>query len=181
MVRHLLNRYPNLGFSISACTRARREHERHGVDYYFLTVDDFKQRIANGEFVEWEEVYPGMYYGTLKSEVERLWASGRHVLFDVDVQGGISLKRHFGDRALSVFIKVPSLELLEQRLRKRGTETEEKIDQRLAKAAQELSFEPQFDATLLNDDLVKTLVRAEQLVENFVSQKSEVRGQENSR
>ena len=177
MVRHLLNRYPNLGFSISACTRARREHERHGVDYYFLTVDEFKRRIANGDFVEWEEVYPGMYYGTLKSEVERLWASGRHVLFDVDVQGGMSLKNHFGDRALSVFIKVPSLELLGQRLRKRGTETEEKINQRLAKAAHELTFEPQFDVTLLNDDLARTLTQAGTLVEDFIVRKSEVKNQ----
>jgi len=127
------------------------------------------QKISNDEFVEWEQVYSGMYYGTLKSEVERLWNAGRHVLFDVDVKGGISLKNYYRERALSVFVKVPSMELLEQRLRKRGTETEEKIQQRLAKAAYELSFESQFDVTLLNADLNQTLAQAEKLIEDFIN------------
>jgi guanylate kinase len=138
------------------------------VDYYFLTPDEFRKKIDEQEFVEWEQVYPGMYYGTLRSEVERLWNSGKHVLFDVDVKGGINLKRYFGDKALAIFVKVPSLELLEQRLRKRGTETEEKIQQRLSKAAYELSYESQFDVTLLNADLQQTLAQAETLLEHFL-------------
>ncbi len=169
IVQHLLKKFPNLGFSISACTRARRGHEQDGIDYYFLSPDDFRQKIDNQAFVEWEEVYPNMYYGTLKSEVERLWNSDKHVLFDVDVQGGLNLKKYFGEKALAIFIKVPSLELLEERLRKRGTETEEKVLQRLAKAAEELSYESLFDVTLLNADLQETLLKAEKLIEDFIS------------
>ena len=168
IVRHLLAKFANLGFSISACTRTRRGHEQPGVDYHFLTVQDFQEHLESQSFVEWEEVYPGMYYGTLKSEIERLWNQQKHVLFDVDVKGGISLKNHYGSRALSVFIKVPSMDLLEQRLRRRGTESEEKIRQRLAKATLELAFEPEFDVTLVNDDLAQTLRQAEQLVEDFL-------------
>lgn len=169
-MRHLLAKYANLGFSISACTRNRRDHEQDGVDYYFLAAAEFRKNIDNQAFVEWEEVYPEMYYGTLASEIERLWSQQKHVLFDVDVQGGISLKNHYGSHALSVFIKVPSMDLLEQRLRRRGTENEEKIRQRLAKATLELAFEPAFDVTLINDDLEQTLRQAEQLVENFIRQ-----------
>ncbi|MDJ1504496.1 guanylate kinase [Xanthocytophaga agilis] len=169
IVQHLLSKYSNLGFSISACTRAKRPHEQDGIDYYFMTPEEFRSKIDNQEFVEWEQVYAGMYYGTLKSEVDRLWSNERHVLFDVDVKGGVNLKNYFGDKALSIFVKVPSLELLEHRLRKRGTETEEKIQQRVAKAAYELSYEDSFDVTLLNADLSETLVQAEKLIDDFLS------------
>ncbi len=168
IVQHLLQKYPNLGFSISACTRARRGHEQDGLDYYFLTPSDFRKKIDDQAFVEWEQVYSGMYYGTLKSEVERLWNLSKHVLFDVDVKGGINLKNYFGEKALSIFVKVPSLSLLEQRLRKRGTESEEKIQQRLSKAAYELTYEGRFDVTLLNADLEETLAKAEKLIEAFL-------------
>ncbi len=173
-MRHLLAKYANLGFSISACTRTRRGHEQDGVDYHFLTIQDFQERIGSQAFVEWEQVYPGMYYGTLKSEIERLWSQQKHVLFDVDVKGGISLKNHYGSRALSVFIKVPSMDLLEQRLRQRGTESEEKIRQRLAKATLELAYEPEFDVTLINNDLEQTLLQAGRLVEDFIRQPLEL-------
>lgn len=128
IVRHLLAKYNNLGFSISACTRDRRgRNEVQGKDYYFLTPEEFKKSIDNDEFVEWEEVYPGGYYGTLKSEIERLWAEGKHVLFDVDVKGGLKLKEYFKERALSIFVKAPSEEAIKERLMARGTETEDKI------------------------------------------------------
>jgi guanylate kinase len=141
----------------------------HGKDYYFLTPDDFKQRIDRDEFIEWEEVYVGAFYGTLKSEVQRLWDSGRHVLFDVDVQGGLKLKRYFGDDALSVFVKVPSMTELEQRLRSRGTDSDDSISKRLFKVSFEMSFERQFDVTLVNKDLEDTLEQAKKLVDEFVA------------
>jgi guanylate kinase len=140
----------------------------HGKDYYFLTPDDFKQRIDRDEFIEWEEVYVGAFYGTLKSEVQRLWDSGRHVLFDVDVQGGLKLKRYFGDNALSVFVKVPSMTELEQRLRSRGTDSDDSISKRLFKVSFEMSFERQFDVTLVNKDLEDTLEQARILVDEFI-------------
>lgn len=169
IVRHLLAKYNNLGFSISACTRDRRgRNEVDGKDYYFLTPEDFKKRIDNNEFVEWEEVYPGGYYGTLKSEIERLWASGKHVLFDVDVKGGLKLKEYFKERALAIFVKAPSEEAIKERLMARGTETEDSLSKRLFKVKFEMSFQNRFDVILLNDNLETALEKAEELVENFI-------------
>lgn len=169
IVRHLLRKNMGLEFSISATTRPKRgDREVDGKDYYFLSEDDFKRKVDNGDFVEWEEVYGGNYYGTLKSEVERLWAAGKHVLFDVDVKGGIKLKEYFEDQGLAVFVKVKNMEELEARLRHRNTETEENIKRRLAKAMYEMSFEGKFDITLVSDDLDKTLKKAEQLVSDFI-------------
>lgn len=169
IVKHLLATNPNLGFSISACTRDKRgRNEENGKDYYFLTPEEFKQKIDNNEFVEWEQVYVGAFYGTLKSEIERLWSQKKHVLFDVDVKGGLSLKKYYGDRALAIFVKVPSLEMLEQRLRARGTDSDDSISKRLFKVKFEMSFENQFDVTLVNEDLKTTLIKAQHLVDEFL-------------
>lgn len=169
IVRHLLHKFPqHLAFSISACTRSRRDYEVDGRDYYFLSVAEFRKRIAQQEFAEWEEVYAGNYYGTLKAEIERLWAEGRHVLFDVDVKGGLKLKEAYGDRALSIFVKVSSEDEIKRRLNSRGTETEATLATRLAKVRYELSFEQEFDEVLINDDLEATLHKAEKLIEKFI-------------
>lgn len=141
----------------------------HGKDYYFLSPEEFKQSIDKDAFVEWEEVYVGAFYGTLKSEVQRLWDSGKHVLFDVDVKGGIKLKKYFGDKALAIFVKVPSMQALEQRLRSRGTDSEDSISKRLFKVNFEMSFENQFDISLVNEDLETTLQKAQQLVDDFLT------------
>ncbi|MGF7219195.1 guanylate kinase [Spirosoma lacussanchae] len=170
IVKHLLAENNNLGFSISACTRDRRgRSEQNGQDYYFLTPEDFKQKIDNHEFVEWEEVYVGAFYGTLKSEIERVWASGKHVLFDVDVKGGLKLKEYYGDKALAVFVKVPDEETLRQRLIGRGSETEESLSKRLFKVHFEMSFQNEFDVILVNDDLETSLNKAQKLVNDFVN------------
>ena len=169
IVKHLLAENANLGFSISACTRDRRGRaEENGKDYYFLTPEDFKQKIDEGEFVEWEEVYTGAFYGTLKSEIQRLWDSGKHVLFDVDVQGGLKLKEFYGDKALAVFVKVPNEETLRERLIGRGSETEESLSKRLFKVHFEMSFQNRFDVVLLNDDLDESLEKAQTLVDDFI-------------
>ncbi len=169
IVKHLLAGSTNLGFSISACTRDRRgRSEQNGKDYYFLTPEEFKQKIDNDEFVEWEEVYVGAFYGTLKAEIQRLWDSGRQVLFDVDVQGGLKLKEYYGDKALAVFVKVPDEATLRQRLIGRGSETEESLSKRLFKVHFEMSFQDRFDVVLVNDDLETSLQKARNLVENFV-------------
>jgi guanylate kinase len=170
IVRHLLETNPKLGFSISACTRDKRgRNEVNGKDYYFLTPEDFKNKIDNDEFIEWEEVYAGNFYGTLKSEIERIWASGKHVIFDVDVKGGLHLKEYFGDKGLAVFVKVPSIELLKERLRDRKTESEDSLSQRIFKAKFEMSFESKFDISLVNQDLEESLKKAEQLVNDFIA------------
>lgn len=170
IVKHLLANNSNLGFSISACTRDRRgRNEVNGKDYYFLTPDEFHEKINNEEFIEWEQVYEGAFYGTLKSEIIRNWNEGKHVIFDVDVKGGLSLKKVFGPRALSVFVKVPSVEIIEQRLRDRGTETEESISKRLFKLNFELGFQSEFDVNLVNDKLEDTLVEAQRLFDDFIS------------
>ncbi len=169
IVRHLLAKYSNVGFSISACTRDRRgRNEVHGKDYYFLTPDEFKEKINNDEFVEWEEVYPGGYYGTLKSEIERLWANGKHILFDVDVKGGLKLKKYYEEKALAIFVKAPSEDIIKQRLMARGTETEDSLSKRLFKIRFEMTFQDQFDLTLINDNLENALAEAEKLVEGFI-------------
>lgn len=171
IVRHLLQTNTNLGFSISACTRDRRGRaEQNGQDYYFLTPDEFKHKIDVDEFVEWEEVYVGAFYGTLKSEIQRLWDSGKHVLFDVDVQGGLKLKHYYGDRALAVFVKVPDEETLRQRLIGRATETEDSLSKRLFKVHFEMSFQDQFDVVLVNDDLDESYAKAQKLIDNFVNE-----------
>jgi guanylate kinase len=169
IVRHLLQKFPQLGFSISACTRDKRGRiEENGKDYYFLSPEEFRRKIENQEFVEWEEVYEGAFYGTLKSEVERIWASGRSVIFDVDVKGGISLKKFYGSQALTVFVKVPSVQALRSRLKGRGTESEDSLSRRLFKVNFELGFQDQFDVVLVNDALETTLSDAEKIVRDFL-------------
>lgn len=169
IVRHLLENNKNLGFSISACTRDKRGRmEEDGKDYYFLTPEEFKEKIDNDEFIEWEEVYAGNFYGTLKSEIERIWAQGKHVIFDVDVKGGLHLKEYFKERGLAVFVKVPSLEVLEQRLHDRKTDSSANISQRLFKAKFEMSFESKFDVTLVNENLDNSLKKAQDLVDSYI-------------
>lgn len=171
IVRHLLANNPDLGFSISASTRDKRGRtEQHGKDYYFLSPQEFKDRIDRQEFIEWEEVYPGNYYGTLKAEIERVWQGGKNVIFDVDVKGGMNLKRYFGNRALAVFVKVPSVEVLRQRLASRGTETEAAISARVFKAAFEMTFHNQFDVVLVNEHKEQTLAEAQKLYDQFKTQ-----------
>ena len=153
LVHHLLHNLDKLSFSVSACSREPRPTEIHGVDYHFIGLDAFKQKIEESAFVEWEEVYANNFYGTLKSEIESIWENGKVVVFDVDVMGGIKLKSIFKEKALSLFIRPPQIEKLEERLRKRQTESEEKIKMRLAKAAQEMQKESEFDAVLINDRL----------------------------
>src|SRR6187549_587747 len=146
IVKHLLQANPDLGFSISASTRDKRGRtEENGKDYYFLTPEQFKQKIDADEFIEWEEVYEGNFYGTMKSEIERIWNAGKNVIFDVDVKGGLNLKKYFGDKALAIFVKVPSIEILTARLHDRGTETPESLSRRLFKANFEMSFQNKFD------------------------------------
>jgi guanylate kinase len=169
IVHHLLNTRGDMGFSISACTRDKRGRtEQNGKDYYFLTPDEFKQHIDSDDFAEWEEVYPGAYYGTLKSEIQRVWDSGKNVLFDVDVKGGLKLKEYFGEDALAIFVKVPSLEELEKRLRTRGTETEDSLSRRLFKVKFEMGFQDKFDIILVNDTLEHSLAEANRLVNEFL-------------
>ena len=169
IVRHLMGiSNLRLSFSVSATTRAKREHEIDGKDYYFISSDEFLHRVKNNEFIEWEEVYNGQYYGTLHSEIERVWSRGEHVIFDVDVVGGLSLKKILGNHALSVFVKAPSVATLEERLQKRSTETPEKIQQRIAKANQEMAFEPQFDRVIVNNDLSVAQQEAEACVREFL-------------
>lgn len=170
LVRYLIKNIPNLGFSISACTRDKRgRHEVNGKDYYFLSQDEFKRKIDEDEFIEWEEVYEGNFYGTLKEEIQRIWDSGKAVIFDVDVKGGLALKKYFGDQALAIFVKVPSLEVLASRLNDRGTESEESLSRRIFKAQFEAKFEPQFDVSILNDDFAVSSAEAEDLVRKFLA------------
>jgi guanylate kinase len=169
IVKHLLAHEPLLGFSISACTRDKRgREEENGKDYYFLTPEEFREKINQDAFIEWEEVYAGNFYGTLKEEIKRIWDQGRHVIFDVDVKGGINLKEYFGDKALSIFVKVPSIEDLAQRLRDRGTESEESLSRRIYKAKFEMGFENKFDVVLVNEDLDRSFKEAEKLVADFI-------------
>jgi guanylate kinase len=169
IVRYLLEEFSELAFSISACSRDARPNETNGVDYYFLGVDGFQTKIAADEFVEWEEVYTNNFYGTLKSELTRIWSQGKTVIFDVDVIGGLNLKRYFGENALAVFVMPPNYEALEDRLRYRSTETEEKIQMRLAKAKVELAHADQFDTIVVNDDLKTACVEAKTLIQQFIN------------
>ena len=169
VVNHILGLHPEIEFSISATSRAPRGQEQHGVEYYFLSADEFRQMISEDKFVEYEEVYAGSFYGTLKSEVERIWAKGHVIIFDIDVQGGVNLKRIFGDQAFSVFIQAPSVEVLRERLVGRGTDTAEAIERRVAKAASEMEFAAgKFDHVLINDDLTKTFAEAERIIDEFL-------------
>jgi len=168
IVKHLLATNPELGFSISASTRDKRGRtEENGKDYYFLSPEEFKKKIDNDEFIEWEEVYEGNFYGTLKSEIERIWKLGKNVIFDVDVKGGFNLKKYFGDKALAIFVKVPSLEILKARLHDRNTESEESLSRRLFKAQFEMSFQDKFDVVLVNEELKRSLTEAQQLYDDF--------------
>ncbi len=171
IVKHLIKTNPKLGFSISACTRDKRgRNEENGKDYYFLSPEEFKDKIDKNEFIEWEEVYAGNFYGTLKSEIQRIWDEGHHVIFDVDVKGGLHLKEYFGDRGLAVFVKVPSMDDLKSRLTDRQTETETSLSQRIFKAKFEMTFEDKFDVTLVNADLEESLKKAEKLVDDFLKE-----------
>jgi len=169
IVQHLLSVMPELKFSISATTRAKREYEIDGQHYYFLTPDQFKAKLAQDEFLEWQEVYTDQFYGSLKSEVERIWKNNDTVIFDVDVLGGLNIKKFYGDNALSVFIEAPTIEELERRLRNRGTETPETLKKRLDKAEFEMSFAKQFDRIILNDDLATAQQEMVNVVSDFIA------------
>ena len=167
IVNHLLKQNFNLCFSISATTRAPRGTELHGKDYYFFSVKTFKEKINSGEFLEWEEVYDNKFYGTLKSEIDRITSQGKNVVFDVDVVGGHSLKKMFGDDALSIFIQPPSIKELEKRLIARNTDSMDVIQQRINKAAHELTYSEHFDAVIVNDDLLQAQIEAKKILNHF--------------
>lgn len=169
IVRHLLKQNLNLEFSVSATSRAKRHTETHGKDYYFLSEEEFRSKIDNNEFLEWEEVYHGTFYGTLKSEVERIRESGKNVLFDIDVVGGCNIKKYYGHDALAVFVQPPSIEELRARLVSRSTDTQYVIEKRLQKAEYELSFANQFDCIIVNDQLEKALEEAEKCIYEFIT------------
>ncbi len=169
IVRTLLTEIPSLSFSISATTRPKRPTEVDGRDYYFLSVSDFRNKILQDDLLEWEEVYAETFYGTLKSEVERIWNEGKHVIFDVDVKGGMNLKKSLGDQALSIFVKVSTVETLRERLVKRSTEDAETLEMRIKKAAAEMKEEVNFDQVILNEDLDVAIASAKQIVESFIS------------
>jgi guanylate kinase len=169
IVRALLEKYPELfSFSVSATTRMRRSHEIEGIHYYFLSTEDFKQKIENDAFIEYEQVYSGLYYGTLKSEIERIWQIQKHVLLDVDVKGGCNLKEQFKDKALSIFVMPPSLEILRKRLMDRGTESSQSLETRIDKAASEMEFSTKFDKIVVNDDLQSAIKQSIEYIEMFL-------------
>ena len=173
IVRHLLEQPDlNLAFSISATSRPRRPKERNGEHYYFMSISEFKNNIKNDKFLEWEEVYRDNFYGTLKSEIERLWAEGKNVIFDIDVAGGLRIKRKFPKETLAVFVKPPSVDELKIRLKKRSTESDDKINMRIAKASVELATAPQFDKIIKNYDLNTALQEAHDLVADFIAEES---------
>jgi guanylate kinase len=170
LVRYLLTQELNIRFSISATSRKPRGEEKNGVEYYFLSPEEFRERINNNEFLEYEEVYPNRYYGTLKSEVDRILEEGSNVIFDVDCIGGLNIKKIYGEQALSIFIMPPSVEVLRERLEKRGTDTSKVIEGRLAKAEYEISFAPQFDVTICNDDYERARAEILKIVSDFTQQ-----------
>ena len=167
IVRHLLKKFPNLSFSVSATSREPRKGETPGIHNHYISAKEFKEKIKNEDFIEWEEVYTDQFYGTLKSEIDSIWSKGHHVIFDVDVEGGVTLKNTFGGNALAIFVRPPSLTVLEKRLRSRGTETEESLAKRLSKAEKELTYETKFDTTVINDELSLACEDAEKKVELF--------------
>lgn len=168
IVSHILKLHPEMEFSVSATSRAPRGQERNGIEYHFFTADEFRKMIAEDKFVEYEEVYAGSFYGTLKSEVQRIWDKGHVIIFDVDVKGGVNLKKYFGDKALSIFIQAPSVEELRKRLVARGTDSAEAIAKRVAKASEEMTYADKFDYILVNDDLQKAYAEAEKVVDDFI-------------
>lgn len=168
IVRHLLDKFPQLAFSVSATTRSKRDHEVHGHDYYFLTAENFRKKIEHKAFAEWEEVYDNCFYGTLNSEIERLWAAGLHIVFDIDVKGAVNLKESYPEEAFAIFVKPPSPEVLFARLRNRKTETEESLRKRIARATEELTYEDRFDYVLLNDELETAFSQAEHIVKKVL-------------
>jgi guanylate kinase len=168
IVRHLLNVLPELDFSISACSRTKRAEEINGRDYYFMTTDDFRVKISRDEFVEWQEVYTGSYYGTLKSEMDRIWSLGKTPIFDVDVLGAVNLKKYFGKQGLAIFIHPPSIEELEHRLKKRGSESDDTLRKRIDKAAYELTYASLFDVIVVNDNLEIKCLEIVKLVKGFL-------------
>ena len=170
LVKHLLNMLPVLSFSVSACSREKRINEVDGKDYYFLSKEEFRNKIQKEAFLEWEEVYDGNYYGTLKSEIERIWKEGKHVIFDVDVVGGNNLKKYFGEDALAIYVEAPSIETLETRLRSRKTESEETISKRLGKAKDEMKFKDKFDLVIVNDDLENAKTEALSKVKAYLKE-----------
>ncbi len=169
IVHHLLSKFPDLEFSISATTRKARGEEQHGLDYYFISKEEFLHRIAKKQFVEFEEVYSGTFYGTLRTEIERIWQLGKTVIFDIDVEGGLHLKRKYDGQALAIFVQPPSLEVLKERLTGRGTDSKEKLHERFVKAEKELNYAPQFDIILKNYELETACKEAEDLVRNFIN------------
>ena len=169
IVHHLLKNMPELSFSVSACSREKRDNETHGKDYYFLGVEDFKNKIKEGAFLEWEEVYENQYYGTLKSEIERIWSERKTVIFDVDVIGGLNIKKQYPKECLSLFIMPPSVDVLRQRLSGRGSESEAKLEMRLAKAEQEISKNQEFDKVILNDDFGIACEETMEVITNFIN------------
>ena len=179
LLNYVMSQIPDMAFSVSATTRPPRGEEVNGREYYFLSVEDFQQRVENGEFLEWEEVYPGRYYGTLIAVIEQMQENGLHVAFDVDVCGGVNIKEFYGDRALSVFIQAPSVEVLRERLIKRGTDSMEEIEKRVAKAAWETEFaQGKFDRTIINDDLETAKREILEVVTAFLDEKEETREEE---
>lgn len=168
IVSHILKLHPEMEFSVSATSRAPRGQERNGIEYHFFTADEFRKMIVEDKFVEYEEVYAGSFYGTLKSEVQRIWDKGHVIIFDVDVKGGVNLKKYFGDKALSIFIQAPSVEELRKRLIARGTDSAEAIAKRVAKASEEMTYADKFDYILVNDDLQKAYAEAEKVVDDFL-------------
>lgn len=169
IVHHLLKKFPQLSFSISATTRESRGDETHENDYYFITKEEFLHKVAHQEFVEFEEVYNGTFYGTLRSEIERIWENDQHVIFDIDVEGGIRLKRKYEEDALAIFVQPPSLEVLKERLSGRGTDSQEKLQERFIKAEKELLYADKFDVILKNFDLATACAEAERLVQEFLN------------
>jgi guanylate kinase len=169
IVRHLLHKYPFLGFSVSATTRPKREQETHGKDYYFISVEEFKEKIANNAFIEWQEVYKDQYYGTLQSEVDRIWNLGQHLVFDIDVNGAKNIKNLYGNTCMSVFVRPPSVQILIERLINRNTESAESLEKRITKVKREMTFENCFDFVLVNDLLEISLKEAEHIVETFIN------------
>lgn len=168
IVHFLLQNIPNLSFSISACSRARRKNEINGKDYYFLGLDSFKQKIQDNAFLEWEEVYENQFYGTLKSEAERIWNEGKTIIFDVDVVGGLNIKNQFPKECLSIFVMPPSVQVLQERLKKRGSEDEESIQKRMKKALSEIAKSEAFDVVIMNDDFPLACKKAKEIVQKFL-------------
>lgn len=169
ITRHLLQTFPQLAFSVSAATREARGSEVHGKDYYFLPLEDFQEKIKNNRFIEWEMVYQGKYYGTLRSELERIWENGQVPVLDIDVKGAIHVQQQFNDSTLSIFIEPPSIDELKRRLESRGTESEKSLQDRVNKASYEISFKQHFNAVILNDDLTLACSKAEEVIRNFLA------------